>query len=207
MLSVDWIINSVFIQFLKQTTCKCFIRSEEWISLKRPSWTWQRPLAPVCLQPFTVADCTAYKSTRWHRHLWKKWPHTLSHWWIDKGIQAFPWAKKTQASKELSPGLEALWARCEGPRVGPDPSQADQENPHITEGALTGHRHLQGFGKTEWKSKEKGKTRDVVECWESCRNYHLQWRQRSRELRLGTCSCKLHADWCARVPFSSPKDP
>lgn len=93
----------------------------------------------------------------------KQWPHTLSLWWGDKGIQAFPWVqkkkkkKKTQVSKELSPGLEALRARCEGPWKGPDPNQADTETTHITEGALTRHRHLQGFKKME---REKKKTEE-----------------------------------------------
>lgn len=126
MLSVDWIINSVFIQFLKQTTCKCFIRSEEWISLKRPSWTlW---LLCVC-SPLPWADCTAYKSTRWHRHLWKKWPHTLSQWWIDKGIQAFPWAKKrkpprseVQVWKPSEPGVR-------GPDWGLTPARQTKKIP------------------------------------------------------------------------------
>lgn len=45
----------------------------------------------------------------------------------------------------------------------------------------------------------KNKKWDGVDCRESCGNYHLQWRQCSRELRLGTCSCEIHADWCARV--------
>ncbi len=117
-------------------------------------------LAPVCLQHFTGAECEAYRSTRWHRHLWKS---DLTPFPTDGVIKAYKLSPgpKTQASKELGPGLEALRARCEGPREGPDPSQADPENPHITVGALTGHRHLQGFEKSEWKSEEKEKSKMV----------------------------------------------
>lgn len=92
----------------------------------------------------------------------KQWPHTLSSDGVIRAYKLSPGSKKrkkkkTQVSKELSPGLEALRARCEGPWKGPDPNQADTETTHITEGALTRHRHLQGFKKME---REKKKTEE-----------------------------------------------
>lgn len=117
-------------------------------------------LAPVCLQPFARVEYKAYRRTRWHRHLWKS---DLTPIPTDGVIKAYklPPGPKTHASKELGPGLGALWARCKRPREGLDPSQKAPENTHITEGALTGHRHLQGFKNSEWKSEEKEKSEMV----------------------------------------------
>lgn len=39
-------------------------------------------------------------------------------------------------------------------RWGLTTSRADTENPHITQGVLTGHRHLQGFEKMELKMEK-----------------------------------------------------
>lgn len=39
-------------------------------------------------------------------------------------------------------------------RRGLTTRRADIENPHITQGVLTGHRHLQGFEKMELKMEE-----------------------------------------------------
>lgn len=47
-----------------------------------------------------------------------------------------------QVWKPSEPGVR-------GPRRGPDPSQAEPENPNMTEGALTGHRYHQSFEKRE----------------------------------------------------------
>lgn len=108
------------------------------------------------------AACTAYRRTRWHRHLWKSDLTPIPSDGVIKAYKVSP-GPETQASNELSPGLEALRARCEGPREGPDPSQSDPENTLITEGALTGHRHLQGFEKAEWK-KWEGEGKKVRWC-------------------------------------------
>lgn len=132
------------------------------------------------------------------------WKSDLTPFPTDGVIKAYKLSpgQKTQASKEPSPGLEALRARCEGPTEGPDPSQADPENPHITEGALTGHRHLQGFEKMEWKTEEKEKS-EMVQIAERAAGTAIY--NDGNVPGWEPVLVKMHADWCARVPFSSTK--
>ena len=146
-----WYMNiDVKSYFWKEKHAIAYFRIEKWISLMSPLLPFW-PLC-VCLSP----ECRLTGGPDGIGTPEKKWPHTLSHWWGDKGIQAFPWAKKRtpprswfQVWKPSEPGVR-------GPERGPGP-----ENTHITEGALTGHRHLQGFERMEWKSEEKEKSEMV----------------------------------------------
>lgn len=61
---------------------------------------------------------------------------------MKKGKKSESPMSQDQVWKPSEPGVR-------GPRRGSDPSQADPENPNMTEGALTGHRYHQSFDKME----------------------------------------------------------
>lgn len=151
MYVLCWMKHNINVNLISETNNK----EMDILKMKNeyPQWACHYLLFGTCV--------FAYRRNRWHRHLWTS---DLTPFPTDGVIEAYKLSPgpKTHVSKELCSGLEALRARCEGPREGPHPSQADpKKNLHITEGALTGHRHLQGFEKTEWKSEEKEKSEMV----------------------------------------------
>lgn len=159
-------------------------------------------LAPMCLQCCTRVESS--NSLQEYQMALATLQSELTPFSIDGVIKAYkfsPGPKKNAGlqgakSRSWSP-VSQVWGAQRGAR--PQPGRP-RKYPHHW-GSTNWPQTPPGLWEDGMKKKKEGerKTRDGVDCWESCGNYHLQWRQCSRELRPGTCSCEIHDDWCARV--------
>ena len=168
--------------------------------------------SPSSSCPSLKAECEAYRSTRWHRHLWNSDLTPCPSDGAIKAYKAFPWAPPKKRNSGLQ-GAESrsgsppsqVWGARRGARAQPG---RPRKYPHHW-GSTNWPQTPPGWegGVKKWGERKKW---DGVDYWESCRNFtiyndgNVPESEGWEPVLLKCIQTGVHV-WL--VPFSTTKDP